>query len=325
MTITAKTDAAKPMVWRWPRHRTVCSSANHAGIAASAALGIRVSHKFTPHPRRRSKVSKGLRYRGLYVDPPNQAVALSIDGKTRVPGAGGDTEGPADEAWTTRHDDARLQTVWDRDPPTAMNTLDCKAIGRRARYPRDPGHLCRPQARDLRGRAGETAALDLPLRAERYESRSWRPARWLHACAEDFGSVPRQVSLVLLAQSSDLHRPIDSKCRSSISGKTIGDEHRSVFCDHDEAAVERRIKMRRKQQAIENVEALGVGVAIGPWLDVTRMQKFPYSEAGDRALTVPVIEQATTENLLADSLNHSAFSFRCPRHVCGFAVKLMKQ
>ena len=80
-------------------------------------------------------------------------------------------------------------------------------------------------------------------------------------------------------KSVDLQRPIDSKSRPGAGREGVREEYRSVPCDRDEAGVERRIEMGRQQEAVEDVEALGVRVAVGPGLDVARAQKLGHPEA----------------------------------------------
>ena len=65
-------------------------------------------------------------------------------------------------------------------------------------------------------------------------------------------------------QTVDLQRSIESESRPGAGREGVREEYRSVFRDRDEAGVERRIEVRREQQAVEDVEALCVRVAIGP-------------------------------------------------------------
>ena len=126
-------------------------------------------------------------------------------------------------------------------------------------------------------------------------------------------------------QSMDLQRLIESKSRPGAGGESVREEHRSVLCDRDEAGVERRIEMRRQQQAVEDVEALCIRAAVGPGLDVARAQELGHPEAGDRATAIPVLEQAAAKDVLTDPPDHPAFGFRGPRQVRGFVVEIMKQ
>lgn len=59
--------------------------------------------------------------------------------------------------------------------------------------------------------------------------------------------------------------------------------------------------MRRQQQAVEDVETLTAGLAIGPGLDNARHAAGDDGEAGDGATPSPVVDQRTAETLLADA------------------------
>ena len=126
-------------------------------------------------------------------------------------------------------------------------------------------------------------------------------------------------------QSMDLQRSIESEGGSGTGRESVREEHRCVLVNRDEAGVERCIEMRREQQAVEDVEALGVGVAVGPGLDVARAQELRHPEAGDRATAVPVLEQATAKDFLADPLDLQTLGFRRPRQVRGRVFEYMKQ
>ena len=83
--------------------------------------------------------------------------------------------------------------------------------------------------------------------------------------------------------------------------------------------------MRREQEAVEDVEALRVRVAVGPGLDVARAQQLGHPKAGDRATAVPVLEQAVAEDVLTDSPDDQAFGFRRPRQVRDLGLEDVKQ
>ena len=133
------------------------------------------------------------------------------------------------------------------------------------------------------------------------------------AFAEDLGAVPRQVPLVSMVRPLELQRDVEAKGRPGGGTEGVRDDHRAVLCDGDEAGVERGVEMWREQQAVEYVEALRVRVAVGPGLDVARAEEIGNVEAGDRATTVLVLQQAATEDVLTDSLDHQALGFRRPR------------
>ena len=52
--------------------------------------------------------------------------------------------------------------------------------------------------------------------------------------------------------------------------------------------IECRVQMRRQQQAIENIESLGVGRTCGPRLDVAGAQEFHDAEVSYSAATIPI-------------------------------------
>ena len=109
-------------------------------------------------------------------------------------------------------------------------------------------------------RAGRPRSRENPLRnGESFHATGWsiRPCglvRVLPTWTEDTGPMPWQVTLVIAVQSMDLQRPIEGKDRPGAGREGVREEHRSVLCDGDEAGIERRIEMGRKQQAVEDVE-----------------------------------------------------------------------
>ena len=105
---------------------------------------------------------------------------------------------------------------------------------------------------------------------------------------EDSGPVPRQVPLVRAVQTTDLQRSIEVKGRPGHwSGRASEITTMPFLCDRDEAGVERRIEVRGEQQAVKDVEALCIRIAVGPGLDVARTQELGHVETGDRAAAIP--------------------------------------
>ncbi len=102
---------------RW----TVRALAKTVGIGASTAHGILAAHRLAPHRVRQFKVStdpeftrKTCDLTGLCMDPPDHAVVLSIDEKTRIQALGRTRKGlpmkPVRPA-TMTHEDKRNGTT----------------------------------------------------------------------------------------------------------------------------------------------------------------------------------------------------------------------
>jgi len=90
-------------------------------------------------------------------------------------------------------------------------------------------------------------------------------------------------------------------------GEDRGHDENSVVGEGDEAAVEEGVEVGGEEEAVEDVEALGVGGANGPGLGVAGAEGVGEVEAGDGAGAAPVVELGPPENVLADSLAHQAF------------------
>ena len=121
-------------------HWTVRALAKGVGIGRATAHRILVRHKIKPHRVKPFKVSTDPEFAkkicdaaGLYMDPPDRAVVLSIDEKTQIQALGRTqkclpmTEGrPA----TMTHDYKRNGTT---TLFAALNTLDGTVIGRHSK------------------------------------------------------------------------------------------------------------------------------------------------------------------------------------------------
>ena len=118
-------------------HWTVRALAKTVGIGASTAHGILAAHRLAPHRVRQFKVStdpeftkKTYDVTGLYMDPPDHAVVLSIDEKTQIQALGRTQKAlpmkPGRPA-TMTHDYKRNGTT---TLFAAMNILDGTVIGR---------------------------------------------------------------------------------------------------------------------------------------------------------------------------------------------------
>ena len=118
-------------------HWTVRALAKTVGIGASTAHGILAAHRLAPHRVRQFKVSTDPKFAektreviGLYMDPPDRAVVLSIDEKTQIQALGRTQKAlpmkPGRPA-TMTHDYKRNGTT---TLFAAMNILDGTVIGR---------------------------------------------------------------------------------------------------------------------------------------------------------------------------------------------------
>lgn len=92
-----------------------------------------------------------------------------------------------------------------------------------------------------------------------------------------------------------------------LSGRHVedrGNDYHPVIPYGYEALVEEHVKVGGEEEAVVDVEAFGVGGAVGPRFDVAGAEEFGDGQAGDRTTAFPVFHQALTENVLADTLHH---------------------
>ena len=69
------------------------------------------------------------------------------------------------------------------------------------------------------------------------------------------------------------------------------------------------IEVRGEEEAVEDVEALGVGLAISPGPDVACSQQLNHRKAGDGAAALPVVDEAIAKGVLAYALDHESLGF----------------
>jgi hypothetical protein len=175
-------------------HWTGRAMARAAGISLSSVQRIWAAHNLQPHRVRTFKRSRDARFAeklidvvGLYVDPPDQAVVLSIDEKSQIQALDRTQPGlpiKPGRCGTMTHDYKRHGTT---TLFAALNVLDGSVIGRcmqrhrneeficflnaierRARRQADRSRgrqLCYPQASQGARLARPTSTLDLPLHA----------------------------------------------------------------------------------------------------------------------------------------------------------------
>ncbi len=94
------------------------------------------AHNLQPHRTKSFKLSRDPRFLekmtdvvGLYLNPPQQAIVLCVDGKKQVQGSGPHPVGVADEEGPLRDHDARLQTPWNDDPIRGAGDIAGKVVG----------------------------------------------------------------------------------------------------------------------------------------------------------------------------------------------------
>ena len=116
-------------------HRTLRALAKELGIAVPTVFGILNRNGLKPHRVKTFRVFRDLRFEleirdvvGPYVNPPDQAVVISVDGSERAdasgsreranadPGAGAEPDVPADDAQPSRDRCPRLQAQRRRLP-----------------------------------------------------------------------------------------------------------------------------------------------------------------------------------------------------------------
>jgi transposase len=104
-------------------HWATRSMAREVGLTQSAVLRIWQACGLQPHRQQTWKLSKDPRFVakvrdvvGLYLNPPERTVVLSVDEKSQIPGAGPDRADPADAAGHTAARYARLPAGRDLEP-----------------------------------------------------------------------------------------------------------------------------------------------------------------------------------------------------------------
>src|SRR3954469_1794489 len=176
-------------------HWTATTMAKHVGISVSSVQRIWRKHGLQPHRIRQFKLSNDPRFAaklidivGLYVNPPEHAVVLSIDEKSQIQaldrtqpglpmkkGRCGTMTHDYKRKWhhdivcgpqcAERHGDRPLHAA---PPPSGVHPLSQCHRGRRAKGQGDPRHrrqLRHPQAPEGQGVAGSPSAVELSLHA----------------------------------------------------------------------------------------------------------------------------------------------------------------
>jgi hypothetical protein len=108
---------------------------------------------------------------------------------------------------------------------------------------------------------------------------------------EDLRGMPLQVLPVLVCKWA-----IGAQVTAAEPGKRVitkrGAEHRrTVPCESDEPRVEGGVPISGEEEAVMDVQALGVIAAVGPRLDMAGAQQLRLGDTGDGAATLPVVKQ----------------------------------
>jgi hypothetical protein len=137
--------------------------------------------------------------------------------------------------------------------------------------------------------------------------------------------MPRQVRSVPIVQGTHAQWLVEAERLARSNVERGRDDHCTVVAHCDEATVEGSVELRGEQEAVPDVEALGVAGAVGPGLDVARAEQLWDGEAGDGAAALPVLEQAVAEEVLADALDDEALGLGGLRQRCGLLLEAVEQ
>lgn len=83
--------------------------------------------------------------------------------------------------------------------------------------------------------------------------------------------------------------------------------------------------MSGEQKAVEDIEALGIGRAIGPCLDVAGTQELRLVDSGDWAPPAPIIDEALTKNILTDPLDDKPLGLRIASQARDLFLKIKQR
>lgn len=122
--------------------------------------------------------------------------------------------------------------------------------------------------------------------------------------------VPRQIVPMTRTETAHAQRLVQTKQAARRIVEGARDDDIPVVIQRDEPAIESCVQVRREQDSVPDVEALGVCFAVGPGLDVAAAEQLGDGESGESAAALPVLEQALSEEILADPLDHEALCFR---------------
>ncbi len=121
---------------------------------------------------------------------------------------------------------------------------------------------------------------------------------------ENVGAVPGEVGEVSGTDPSEVQRWLVGEAQENLMdvGELGSGQQQPLFVEGNQAGVEEGIELGGEQEAVEDVEAFGVGGAVGPWLGVAGAEQFRQMESGHGAGTAPVVHEGLAEEILADAL-----------------------
>jgi hypothetical protein len=140
---------------------------------------------------------------------------------------------------------------------------------------------------------------------------AWRRNTWVDALVMTGALIGISVPAFVLGPL--LYALVESERRAGGTVECIAHDDRLVVSDGDEAAIEGGVEVRGEQEAVVDVEPLGVRVAVSPGLDVARAEERPHREPGDGAAPLPEVQKRLAEQVLADALDHEALGLACAR------------
>ena len=121
--------------------------------------------------------------------------------------------------------------------------------------------------------------------------------------------VPVQELLVLWTHPSQLEGIRETEpcaCGTVDNGR---EDRGACLIERHQVPVEQRVQVRGEQEAIVDIQAFGIRVALGPRFGVAGAKEFRHSDAGDRARAASVVHQTVAVDVLADALPDHAFDF----------------
>jgi hypothetical protein len=86
-------------------------------------------------------------------------------------------------------------------------------------------------------------------------------------------AAPGEKGTVLGGELSERHRVVETGRETIGRREALGEADLPGIVEIDQAGVERGIEMRGQQQAVVDIEALGIGLAQGPGPNMARAQE----------------------------------------------------
>lgn len=103
-------------------------------------------------------------------------------------------------------------------------------------------------------------------------------------------------------------------------GKRICYYNPTIVFERNQAGIKGSVPVGRQQQAVVNVEPLGVRLALRPRHDVTRSKETWLCNARQRTRTLPIVHERSAEPILSDPLTQHSLRFGLPE-MCDFFLK----